>query len=56
MFQECTRKESEYASNAALFKEKYQSVCKQMSIKVRILICVFIYGIVIVLVFTRWVY
>ncbi|XP_020616313.1 CDK5 regulatory subunit-associated protein 3-like isoform X2 [Orbicella faveolata] len=30
---ECTRKESEYASNAALFKEKYQSVCKQMSIK-----------------------
>ncbi|KAL9967230.1 hypothetical protein ACROYT_G025410 [Oculina patagonica] len=30
---ECTRKESEFASNAALFKEKYQSVCKQMSIK-----------------------
>ncbi|KAJ7381249.1 CDK5 regulatory subunit associated protein 3 [Desmophyllum pertusum] len=30
---ECTRKESEYASNATLFKEKYQSVCKQMSIK-----------------------
>lgn len=38
MLQECTRKESEYASNAALFKEKYQSVCKQMSIKVRVLI------------------
>ena len=38
MPQECARKESEYASNAALFKEKYQSVCKQMSIKVRVLI------------------
>lgn len=30
---ECTRKESEYSSNALSFKEKYQSVCKQMSIK-----------------------
>ncbi|PFX23211.1 CDK5 regulatory subunit-associated protein 3-like [Stylophora pistillata] len=33
MQRECTRKESEYSSNAALFKEKYQSVCKQMGIK-----------------------
>lgn len=30
---DCTRKESEYSSNAALFKEKYQSVCRQMGIK-----------------------
>ena len=35
-FQECTRKESEYSSNAVTFKEKYHSVCKQMGIKVRI--------------------
>lgn len=30
---ECTRKESEYSSNAVTFKEKYHSVCKQMGIK-----------------------
>ena len=35
-FQECTRKESEYSSNAVTFKEKYHSVCRQMGIKVRI--------------------
>jgi len=30
---ECTRKESEYSSSALSFKDKYQSVCKQMGIK-----------------------
>ncbi|XP_067022124.1 CDK5 regulatory subunit-associated protein 3-like isoform X1 [Acropora muricata] len=30
---ECTRKENEYSSNAVSFKDKYQTVCKQMGIK-----------------------
>ncbi|XP_068756812.1 CDK5 regulatory subunit-associated protein 3-like isoform X8 [Montipora capricornis] len=30
---ECTRKEREYSSNAVTFREKYQSVCRQMGIK-----------------------
>ena len=36
IFQECTRKENEYTSNAVSFKDKYQTVCKQMGIKVHI--------------------
>lgn len=32
--QECTRKESEYASNATNFKDKFHHICKQMGIKV----------------------
>lgn len=40
--QECMRKESEYSSNAVSFKDKYQSVCKQMSIKVSVSIDMYI--------------
>ena len=33
-FKDCSRKETEYSTNATIFKEKYQNVCKQMGVHV----------------------